>query len=54
VRESHADAHGQTVPYDQPFEVGGAAMMRPGDDSLGAGPEGIINCRCAALFNVTR
>jgi len=51
VRDSHAEAHGQEVPFDQPFEVGSTLMMRPGDSSLGAGPEEIINCRCAVLFN---
>ena len=25
-------------------------MMRPGDQSLGAGPEEVINCRCALLY----
>jgi len=51
VRDSHAEAHGQTVRYDQAFEVGSSLMMRPGDSSLGAGPEEIINCRCAVLFH---
>jgi len=51
VRPSHQEAHGQTVAYDQAFAVGGAAMMRPGDSSMGAGPEEVINCRCAVLFN---
>jgi len=54
VRDTHREAHGQTVDYDQPFTVGGAAMMRPGDDSMGAGPQEIINCRCAVLFNLRR
>lgn len=52
VRPSHQEAHGQTVDYDQPFSVGDSQMMRPGDSSLGAGAEEIVNCRCAVLFNV--
>lgn len=52
VRESHREAHGRTVPYDQAFEVGDGRMMRPGDGSLGAGPEEIVNCRCSVLFNL--
>ena len=50
VRQSHIDVHGTTVDFDKPFEVGGVQMMRPGDQSLGAGPEEVINCRCALLY----
>lgn len=32
--------------------VGDSRMMRPGDSSLGAGPEEIINCRCSVLYNL--
>lgn len=51
VRESHQAVHGTTVPYREPFNVGSSQMMRPGDDSLGAGAEEIINCRCSVLFH---
>jgi uncharacterized protein with gpF-like domain len=51
VRASHQAVHGTTVPYAEPFNVGGSPMMRPGDDSLGAGADEIINCRCTVLFN---
>jgi SPP1 gp7 family putative phage head morphogenesis protein len=50
TRPTHAAAHGQNVPMDEPFSVGGAQMMRPGDGSLGAGPEEIVNCRCSVLY----
>ncbi len=43
-RPTHLEADGQTVPIDDPFDVGGVQFMRPADDSLGAGPEDIINC----------
>ena len=33
VRAAHAHAEGQTVPIDQPFQVGGASLMYPGDPS---------------------
>lgn len=50
TRPTHAAAHGQTVPFDQPFSVGGSQMMRPGDSSLGAGADEIVNCRCSVLY----
>jgi Phage Mu protein F like protein len=50
VRESHRDVHGVTVDFDKPFDVGDAQMMRPGDQSLGAGAEEVVNCRCAVLY----
>jgi uncharacterized protein with gpF-like domain len=52
TRDDHRDANGQRQPLDEPFVVGGDEMMFPGDDSLGAGPEQIINCRCAVLHYV--
>jgi SPP1 gp7 family putative phage head morphogenesis protein len=50
TRPTHAAAHGQSVPFNEPFTVGGAQLMRPGDGSLGAGPEEIVNCRCSVLY----
>ncbi len=52
VRDDHAEADGQTVPIDEPFEVGGDQLMFPGDTSLGAGPEELINCRCSVGYRV--
>jgi SPP1 gp7 family putative phage head morphogenesis protein len=51
TRPSHSAVGGTTVPFDQPFNVGGAQMMRPGDTSLGAGAEEIVNCRCSVLYH---
>ena len=48
-RPTHLAADGQTRPIDEPFDVGGVQFMRPADDSLGAGPEDIINCHCVAI-----
>lgn len=45
VRDSHAEADGQEVPLDQPFDVGGSQMDYPGDPS--GPPEEVINCRCS-------
>jgi hypothetical protein len=50
TRRSHARADGQIVGMDEPFEVGGASLMYPGDPS---GPaDETINCRCAVAHVV--
>ena len=49
-RESHAEVDGETVPIDEPFYVGGSELMYPRDDSLGAGAEELINCRCSLEY----
>ncbi len=48
-RPTHLEADGQVQPIDDPFDVGGVLFMRPADDSLGAGPEDIINCHCVSI-----
>lgn len=51
VRPEHAEADGQTVAMDQPFVVGGAELMYPGDPD---GPaEAVCNCRCTSTFDET-
>jgi hypothetical protein len=52
TREAHAEADGQIVNSDEPFEVGGEELMYPGDDSLGASEGNLINCRCDLQFVV--
>lgn len=49
TRPSHALADEQKRGLDEPFDVGGALLQRPGDPS-GAARE-VINCRCTMLFN---
>lgn len=49
-RMTHRNADGQTVPVNMPFHVGGSEMMFPLDDSLGAPPDEIVNCRCQAIY----
>jgi hypothetical protein len=47
TRPEHAAADGQTVPTDQPFQVGGYAMQMPGDPS--APPHLVCRCRCTVI-----
>jgi len=52
TRETHAAADGQQVNEEEPFNVGGADLMFPGDPN---GPAGeIINCRCVLLYHTAR
>lgn len=50
TRPDHANADGQEVPMDQPFNVGGSQLMFPGDSSLGATADEIIQCRCTQYY----
>lgn len=50
VRQTHIPLDGETVPIDQPFQVGDYLMNYPRDDSLGAGLEEIANCRCSLEY----
>jgi hypothetical protein len=46
VRPWHKEAHGQQVLEQEAFIVGGQNLMYPGDASMGATIENLINCRC--------
>lgn len=55
VRDSHAALDGQTVGGLEGVFVSpdtGAQFLYPMDDSLGAGPAEIINCRCLCEYNI--
>lgn len=54
ARHSHARADGQDRPLHEPFEVGGHQLMYPGDTSLGAPPDEVINCRCSVTYSIRR
>lgn len=50
VREDHLAMNGVEVPQDSPFIMpNGDKLMFPGDISLGASPESVINCRCTII-----
>lgn len=48
TRPAHAAAEGQTRPLGEPFTVGEAELMFPGDPS--GPPDQIINCRCVLVY----
>lgn len=52
VRPAHVLAEGQKVVLDVPFIVGGEQLMRPGDMSLGASLDNVIECRCASIITI--
>jgi len=48
TRDSHIEADGQTVWFEDTFEVGGEQMDAPHDP--GADPAEVINCRCQVIL----
>lgn len=52
TRTSHKSANGQSRPINQPFDVGDSQLLYPGDTSLGASAEEVINCRCQPLYYI--
>lgn len=49
TRIAHAAADGQIVLASEPYEVDGQHLMFPGDMSLGATIDNVINCRCSSV-----
>ena len=45
TRDAHAEADGQVVAIDEPFQVGGESLDYPGDPAGSA--ENTINCQCS-------
>lgn len=50
VRKTHIEADGSIVDIDDFFVVGNSLMLFPKDNSLGASPEEIVNCRCTVKY----
>lgn len=51
VRPAHLEASNQTVPVDEPFDIGGEQLMFPGDPS--GSPGNVINCHCVSIAVAT-
>lgn len=52
-RESHRELNGQTVPFDEPYQLpDGGTIMRPHDPAAPA--RETVNCRCAQAFKLVR
>lgn len=49
TRDAHADADGQQVRYDEPFDVDGEELDYPGDPAGSA--ENVVNCRCSVIYD---
>ena len=48
TRPEHSAAHGQTVPINEPFSVGGEALEYPGDPNGSSAM--VMNCRCTTIY----
>lgn len=47
-----AGLNGQKRAMNEAFDVGGVQMMHPGDASLGAEADNIVNCHCSVGYEV--
>jgi HK97 family phage portal protein len=54
TRQWHKAANGQTKKIDEPFVVKGEKLMFPGDTTLGASGNNIIQCRCTQTYETVR
>ena len=53
TRASHRSMDGQERGVNEPFQApDGSLLMHPGDSSLGAPPEQVIQCRCTVRHDV--
>jgi len=52
TRASHVAADRQEVNHGRPFKVQGQLLKFPGDTSLGATLDNVINCRCSAIASI--
>ena len=52
TRASHVAADRQEIPHGRAFTVQGQLLRYPGDMSLGASLDNVINCRCASIVTI--
>ena len=50
TRADHGGADGQVRALDKPYNVGGDKLGFPGDYSLGASADNLVNCRCTEIY----
>lgn len=50
TRPAHARAHGQIQELEDPFSVGGEALMFPGDPTASA--RNVVNCLCTVRYQL--
>jgi SPP1 gp7 family putative phage head morphogenesis protein len=50
TRDSHSTADGQTVPLNEPFQIGDVELTHPGDPD--GDPGEVINCRCSETYEM--
>lgn len=51
TRSWHSAVNGQKRPIDEPYVVRGEYLMFPGDDSLGASADNVVQCRCVEVYS---
>lgn len=51
VRITHIMVDGETIPIQDYFRVGTSWMRFPLDQSLGASPSEVLNCRCVVSYS---
>lgn len=54
TRDAHVEMNGQTKALGDPFTHEGEKLMFPGDSSLGAPAELVVNCRCTMFYERVR
>lgn len=50
TRPAHKQAHEQTRGLYEPYDVDGEKLMYPGDTSLNATAQNVVNCRCKEVY----
>ena len=54
TRDTHLDADGQAVELQENFNIHGYELKFPGDSTLGAPPQEVIQCRCTQTYELPK